>query len=349
MLTLNVRRLRASHIPVSTGWLLGACMEARGKQDLWVRQKPETLKVLREQAIIQSVESSNRIEGVTIPPDRIRPLVIGKARPVDRPEEEIAGYRRALEWIFARKRPTPMTERVILHLHALAQGGSSGDAGQWKSRDNEIVEILPDGERRVRFKPAAARETPALIKALCANYLEACGEDEIPPLLAISTCVLDFLCIHPFRDGNGRVARLLTRLLLVDHGFQVGRYISMERLVEEGKEDYYRLLADCSKGWHEGRNEVVPWWNYFLRVLHRAYGEFERRLEGAEGKPVKSDLVRRAALAQVGPFTLGELAVQFPAASRQLIKKVLGQMKKTGEVKLVGKGRGARWESTADA
>ena len=344
MLTLDAARLASERIPVSAGWLLGACMEARGKQDLWLRQKPEVLDVLREQAIIQSAESSNRIEGVTVPQDRVRPLVIGKARPRDRSEEEVAGYRAALDWIFTRKRAVTLTPRVITHLHALAQGGSVGDAGQWKSKDNEIIEILPDGERRIRFRPTSAQETPAMVEKLCANYREVCSRPDIPPLLAVATFVFDLLCIHPFRDGNGRVARLLTTHLLAEHGFQVGRYISLERLVEESKEEYYRSLAACSKGWHDGTNEIVPWWNHFLGVLHRAYREFARKVESAEARPAKSDLVRRAALTQVGTFTLADIAAQFPAASRQLIKKVLAEMKDAGEVRLVGKGRGARWE-----
>jgi len=344
MLTLDAEKLARARIPVSAGWLLGACMEARGKQDLWVRQKPEVLEALREQAIIQSAESSNRIEGVTVPRERVRPLVISKARPRDRSEEELAGYRRALEWVFTRKRPVSVSARAVLHLHALAQGGSVGDAGRWKGKDNQIIELLPNGERKMRFRPTSARETPAMIDRLCTNYGEVCDRPDIPPLLAVASFVFDFLCIHPFRDGNGRVARLLTTLLLVEHGFQVGRYISLERLVEESKGEYYGTLAACSRGWHEGTNEIVPWWNYFLGVIHRAYREFEHKVENAEARPAKSDLVRRAALAQIGPFTLAELAAQFPAASRQLIRKVLGHMRDVGELRLVGKGRGARWE-----
>lgn len=157
MLTLDPGKLANLPIPIGTAWLLGACMEARGKQDLWIRQKPEVLAVLREQAIVQSAESSNRIEGVTVEASRLRPLVIGRSRPRDRSEEELAGYRTALEWIFSRKNPAAMTPDAIRRLHALAQGGSSGDAGEWKKRDNEVVEILPNGERSVGFVPVSAR------------------------------------------------------------------------------------------------------------------------------------------------------------------------------------------------
>jgi len=344
LLTLDPRRLAQATVPVGTGWLLGACMEARGKQDLWIRQKPEVLDVLREQAIIQSAESSNRIEGVTVPADRLRPLVIGRARPRDRSEEEVAGYRAALDWIFSRKRAVPIAPDVLRRLHALAQGRSSGDAGEWKKRDNEIIEILPNGERSVRFVPTSAKDTPRAVEMLCRNYRAACDEERVPPLLIVATFVFDLLSIHPFRDGNGRVSRLATSLLLQSHGFEVARYISLERLVEESKEEYYRVLELCSQRWHEGKNEIIPWWNYYLGLLRNAYKEFQRQVESVEARPAKSDLARQTVLAQVDQFTLADVAALLPAASPQLVKKVLAEMKKTGKVRLVGRGRGARWE-----
>ncbi|MGD0202054.1 MAG: Fic family protein, partial [Bryobacteraceae bacterium] len=316
-------------------------MEARGKQDLWIRQKPEVLDVLREQAIIQSAESSNRIEGVTVPADRLRPLVIGRARPRDRSEEEVAGYRAALDWIFSRKRAVPIAPDVLRRLHALAQGRSSGDAGEWKKRDNEIIEILPNGERSVRFVPTSAKDTPRAVEMLCRNYRAACDEERVPPLLIVATFVFDLLSIHPFRDGNGRVSRLATSLLLQSHGFEVARYISLERLVEESKEEYYRVLELCSQRWHEGKNEIIPWWNYYLGLLRNAYKEFQRQVESVEARPAKSDLARQTVLAQVDQFTLADVAALLPAASPQLVKKVLAEMKKTGKVRLVGRGRGA--------
>jgi len=159
----------------------------------------------------------------------------------------------------------------------------------------------------------------------------------------VATFAFDLLCIHPFRDGNGRVSRLATTLLLQAHGFQVARYVSLERLVEQSKEDYYGVLAECSQGWHEGKNGLNPWWNYFLSVLRLAYKEFERQVESTEARPAKSDLVRQTVLAQVEQFTLGDLAAQLPSASTQLIKKILTELKKQGKIRLVGRGRGARW------
>lgn len=343
-MTLESKKLAELTVPLGTSWLLASCMEAKGKQDLWVKQKPEVLRSLREQATIQSVESSNRIEGVTIPPERLRPVVIGKARPRDRSEEEFAGYRRALDWVFSRKRAVPITPDVIRKLHAFAQGGSSGDAGEWKKRDNEIIELLSTGERKIRFVPTSAKETPKAMDLLCRNYEKTCEAERIPPLLVIATFIFDMLCIHPFRDGNGRVARLATTLLLHSHGFQVSRYISLERKVEQSREEYYRVLAECSRGWREGKNEILPWWNYFLSLIRDAYKEFELQVEFTPARPAKSDLVRRTVLAQVEQFTLADLTAQLPAVSPQLVKKVLAELKKAGKVRLIGKGRGALWQ-----
>jgi len=344
LLVLDVEKLSEMSIPIGTSWLLGACMEARGKQDLWMKQKPEVLEVLREQAIIQSAESSNRIEGVTIPADRLRPVVLGKAKPRDRSEKELAGYKQALDWIFSRKRQVSLSPKVIQRLHATAQGGFSGDAGKWKERDNAVVEILPNGERKVRFVPTSARDTPQTMDALCRRYREAIEDERVPPLILIATFVFDLLCVHPFRDGNGRVSRLASTLLLEAHGFKVARYTSLERLIEQSKEDYYHVLAECSRGWHKGKNIIIPWWNYFLSMLRLAYKEFEQQVESAQARPAKSDMVRQTVLALVEQFTLGDLAAQLPAASPQLIKKVLAELKKEGKIRLAGKGRGARWE-----
>lgn len=346
MLSLDPKKLAELSIPVGTGWLLGSCMEARGKQDLWIRQKPEVLDVLREQAIIQSVESSNRIEGVTIAANRLRPVVLGKDKPRNRSEEELAGYRQALDWIFSRTRKVSIIPAVIKRLHAFAQGGFSGDAGEWKNRNNEIIKILPNGERKIRFIPTPAKDTPKAMDSLCRNYRESFESEQVPPLLIIAAFVFDLLCIHPFRDGNGRVSRLATTLLLQSHGFQVSRYISLERLVEQSKEEYYNVLAECSQGWHEGQNKIIPWWNYFLSILRQAYNDFQRQVESAEARPAKSDLVRQTILSQVEQFTLGDLAAQLPSVSQQLIKKVMAELKKQGKIQLVGRGRGARWEIT---
>lgn len=346
MLTLAPERMQNLYIPVSTSWLLADCMEARGKQDLWLRQKPEVLEALRTQAIIQSSESSNRIEGVTVQAARLRPLLIGRARPRDRSEEELAGYRRALDWIFTRKLPVQITPRVITHLHRLAQSPAH-DAGRYKSRDNEIIEFLPSGERRVRFRPTPARETPAALRSLCTSFEQFSAAESLPPLLTVATFVFDLLCIHPFRDGNGRAARLASTLLLQQQGFQVARYLSLERLIEQRKEDYYRALGDCSRNWHEGKNEIVPWWNFFLAIVRAAYRELERDVSSIRGRPAKGELVRQFILAQPDAVTLAEIKSQVAAASPQLIRRVLANLKREGIVQLAGRGRSAHWRVVA--
>ncbi len=201
----------------------------------------------------------------------------------------------------------------------------------------------------MRFVPASAKDTPRLIDELCESYSLACQDSadstaaRVPPILLVATFVFDFLCIHPFRDGNGRVSRLITTLLLQSHGFQVPRYSSLERLVEESKEDYYRVLEDCSRGWHEGRNEILPWWNYVLGIVRSAYKELEMQVTLAPGRPAKGEMVRRAVLDQAGEFTLADLSAQLHNLSPQLIKKVLSELKFEGRVMLMGRGRGARW------
>lgn len=343
MFTFHPKRLESLTLPVSTGWLLAACMEAKGKQDLWMQQKPEVLDALREQAIIQSTESSNRIEGITIEAHRLKPIVLGRSKPRDRSETEIVGYKKALRWIFTRKTLPPIDAKIILRLHAFAQGGSAGDAGKWKSKDNEIVEIQPNGERRIRFKPTSAKKTPRAIDQLCLGYRDVISHDFLPSLISVASFVFDFLCIHPFRDGNGRVARLLTGFLLDQQNFIIGRYISLERLIEISKDDYYRTLSESSRHWHENKNDLIPWWNYFIGLIMQAYNELAKRVENVSADTGKSELIKQAILHQDQPFSLREIHMKCPHASTQLIKKVLAKMKKEGTVRLSGRGRGAKW------
>lgn len=345
MVSLALSRIRNVDVPVATAWLLADCMEARGKQDLWIRQKPAVLDALREQAVIQSVESSNRIEGVTIAQDRLRPVVIGKAKPRDRSEEELAGYRKALDWIFSRKAPVLIEPDLALRLHAMAQGGFSGDAGLWKERDNEIVEFNSRGERRVRFKPAPAKDALRLMRRLSSEYMTAIEDKAAPPLLVIATTVFDFLCIHPFRDGNGRVSRLLTLLALYQHGYEAGRYVSLERMVEESKEDYYECLQRSSQGWHEGKHELTPWVNFLLAIVRRSYVEFEKRAGSVRApRGAKAERVLAAIREQPGEFRLADIERACPGVGREWIRALLADLKAAGEASCRGRGPGARWQ-----
>ncbi len=220
----------------------------------------------------------------------------------------------------------------------------SGDAGCWKTKDNQIIEILPNNERRVRFVPTSAKNTPKAMQVLCEAYRRVRRNEQIPALIAVATSVFDLLCIHPFRDGNGRVSRLVTTFLLIQEGFTVCRYISLERIVEQRKEEYYQVLEQCSKGWHQGRNDIIAWWNFFLSMLRSAYDELAQKVEGAALTAPKGDMVRRVINAQVGPFTLSEIAAQVPEVSLGLVKRILATMKKEGALAVAGRGRGAVWE-----
>jgi Fic family protein len=343
MKSFDPKRLAELTIPVGVSGQLGSVMEFKGRQELYEKQSPKILRTLRELAIVESAESSNRIEGVTVEPDRLRPLVLGRARPRDRSEEEIVGYRNALNWIHTDPTAISVTPETIQRLHAIAQAGA-GDAGQWKAQDNEIIEVLPDGRRIVRFRPVSAQETPAAIEQLCLGYRHATDQNLLPPLLAVANFAFDFLCVHPFRDGNGRVSRLLTLLLLYHHGFRIGRYVSLERLIEDSKESYYDALKHSSDRWHEGRHDLVPWWSYFLGILRSAYREFEERV-GAVRAPrgAKTETVRRAILAFPGEFAISDVERACPGVSREMIRLVLRALQKEKRIVCLGRGRSARW------
>ncbi len=344
MMSFRDHRLRDLTVPMGTNWLLNDLAEAKGKQELYTRQSPQVLKALREMALVQSVESSNRIEGVTVDRDRLRPLVLGNARPKDRSEQDIMGYRRAVNLIHSQADALPISSNLLRRLHRLCQEGS-GDAGQFKKIDNEVIELRPGAAPLVRFKCVSAKATPAAVDELCRVYCHAIDQDHIPPLVAIGALVLDFLCIHPFRDGNGRVSRLLTLLALYQQGYEVGRYISLERLVEEAKEDYYRVIQESSRRWHEGKHDLLPWLNHMLAVIRRAYGEFERRAgEVKAPRRAKAGLVLAAIREQSGEFRLTDIEQACPGVGREWIRSLLTDLKAAGDATCQGKGPAARWQ-----
>lgn len=331
-------------LPLGSVWLMTDVAEAKGRQQLFLRQAPQVLASLRETAFVQSVESSNRIEGVTVEPDRLRPLVLGEARPRDRSEEEIRGYRRALDLIHKDAAGLPITPALLQKLHGLLEEGA-GDAGQWKKVDNEIVELRPGAPPLIRFRPVSAAATEAAVEELCLSYRHVLNQGRVPPLVGIAGLVFDFLCIHPFRDGNGRVSRLLTLLALYQHGYEVGRYISLERLVEESRSDYYDVLHRSSEGWHEGRHDLLPWISYFLSVLRRAYVDLEARVGQVKSpRGAKTALVENAVASFPGSFTLSDLERACPGVSRDLARRVLRQLQSAGEVECLGRGPGALWK-----
>lgn len=337
-------RLRDHRLPMSTAWLLNDIAEYKGKQERFSRQPQQARKALRDSAMVQSVESSNRIEGVTVGRDRLVALVLGRSAARDRSEQEIQGYRRALGEIHSRfAAPLPVTPETLQQLHAHCQP-TSGDAGQFKRVDNDIVELRPGRAPVVRFRCVPARETPGAAAELCARYRHALDQDHIPPLIAGAALVLDFLCIHPFRDGNGRVSRLLTLLTLDQHGYEVGRYLSLERLIEESKEEYYACLHRCSQRWHEGRHELTPWFNFLFAIIRRGYVEWEARAAQVTApRGAKAALVHAAIRAQPGEFRLSDLERACPGVGREWIRTLLADLKRSGGVTCEGRGPGARW------
>jgi Fic family protein len=276
MMTFRGNRLERTNLPSGTVWLLDKLADSAKKQALHDKQPRRILKSLQEIALIEGVESSNRIDGVTVEPERLRPLVVGDALPRDRSEEEIIGYRNALSWVHGNHGKVSVEPETLRRLHALAQEGTVGDAGEWKESQNEIVELDPEGRLEVRFQPVEPALVPAAVEELCLAYNRSIGQLTIPPFLAAACLVFDFLCIHPFREANGRVSRLLTLLTLYHLGHDVGRYISLERIIEQSKESYYEALQTSSAGWHDGSHDIMPWFHYFLTTIHTAYRELEK-------------------------------------------------------------------------
>jgi Fic family protein len=340
---MTLRLLPGYQIPTSAVWLLSDIAEQKGRHQLFTRQSPQGLKALLQMALVQSAESSNRIEGVTVEPARLRPLVLGVAKPRGRSEQEIRGYRRALELIHGRSQKLAIGVETVRRLHRLAQDGS-GDAGQWKTTDNEILELRPGRASVVRFRPVSARKTPKAMEELCLGHRAAIAQSVVPPLVAAAALVLDFLCIHPFRDGNGRVSRLLTLLALYQHGHEVGRYVSHERLVEDSKRDYYEALRRSSERWHEGKHDFAPWLAFFLTIVRRAYFEFEERAGDVRApRGAKTQLVEAAVAGFEGDFSLAELERKCPGVSRDMARRVLRDLRVKGLVTCNGRGPGARW------
>jgi Fic family protein len=313
-------------------------------QEMWKKVRPDVLQNLRDSAVVQSSESSNRIEGVVVSQERLIPLVLGKAKPRDRSEEEIVGYRKALKWIHDSFPVIEINPKTILNIHKLAQGGMVADAGQWKKKDNEIIEIQQNGERKIRFKCVSAAKTPAAIEQLCLAYSDTLNHSRLPDLICVYNFVFDFLCIHPFRDGNGRTSRLLTTLLLYKNGFEVAKYISLERLIEESKDDYYRILAESSKDWHQSSHDLLPWWNYSLSILKNGYQELKDRVELSSATDSKSAIVTRMILSYDRAFSISDVCNQLPDVSRDLVKKTLAKLKDQNRIAPIGSGRSAKWK-----
>ena len=343
MMTLRQFAAGIESIPAATSWYLADLGEARGKQELFTRQSPQVLKVLREHALIESAVSSNRIEGVVADQARIATIVFGRAQLRDRNEEEIRGYRDALKRIHEQGPEMRVSERTIRELHRLSRAGI-GDAGKYKQKESDIIEKLSDGRQRIRFRTVPAAQTPAFVQEMVALWSECLEQRRVHPLIAMAGMNLDFLCIHPFRDGNGRVSRLLLLLQCYHLGYEVGRYVSLERVIEQNKDRYYETLEQSSQGWHEGRHDPWPYVNYLLFVLKTAYQEFEERAGQVKSpRGAKTALVQAAIQAFPGEFSLGDLERACPGVSRDMVRRVLRNLQRAAKVACLGRGPGAAW------
>ena len=309
----------------------------KGKQELYIRQKPVELERLIEIARIQSTESSNKIEGIVTTNTRIKQLVLEKTTPKNRDEKEIMGYRDVLNIIHENFEYIPITPSYILQLHKYLYQYSNPDfGGKFKNTQNYIVANLPDGTSNVLFKPLSPVETPMAMEQLCETFNKAMKLGEIDSLLLISNFIKDFLCIHPFNDGNGRMSRLLTTLLLYRSGFVVCKYISLEKKIEKTKDSYYDVLEESSKNWHEGTNDNTVFVKYILGIVLAAYRDFEDRLNLIEDKLSAYEMVERVAKNQLGKFTKSDVQEHCPTLARQTIEKALKQLCDEGKIEKNG-------------
>ena len=322
--------------------------EYRGKQALFRKKSKEALEVLKQHAIIESVESSNRLEQITAPYQRIKGLVNKSTTPKNRSEQEIAGYRDALSLIHESYKHMEVSVNIIKQLHTMIYRHLPEDGGKFKPTDNKIVERDSSGNIiRERFIPVSAVQTPSAMDNLCRNYKDFLSNLNVDSLILFPLLILDFLCIHPFKDGNGRISRLLTLLVLHRHGYEVGKYVSLERIFEESKEGYYRTLQESSQGWHEAKHNPFPWMECFWGVIIKAYKEFEERVaiikETTSGKGSKAAQIKFSIRKKIGPFSISDIEKDCPGISRDWIRYVLRELRSEGKVQSLGVGRGAKW------
>ena len=319
---------------------IAAIYKEAGKQELYLKQRPEELEKLVEIAKIQSTEASNAIEGIVTTSTRIKQLVEEKTAPRNRDEQEIAGYRDVLNIIHENFDAIPLSQNYILQLHKIMYSHMNNPmAGRTKNNQNYITAQYPDGHVKTLFTPLAPYKTPEALDRICEEYNRVIGNMEVEPLIAIPIFIHDFLCIHPFNDGNGRMSRLLTTLLLYRSGFYVGKYISLEAKIAKNKDLYYSALNQSQDGWHEGCEDALPFIKYFLGIILAAYKDFEDRFSIIEEKLPAIDIVRKATLNKIGRFTKQDIRELCPSLSISSIEGSLRKMISLGELKREGSGK----------
>lgn len=320
--------------------LIAAIYKEAGKQEMYLKQRPEELEKLVEIAKVQNTEASNAIEGIVTTSTRIRQLVEEKTAPRNRDEQEIAGYRDALNIIHENFDAIPITRNYILQLHKVLYSHMNNPmAGQTKSVQNYISATYPDGHTETLFTPLAPFETPEALDRICDEYNRVIGNMEAEPLIVIPIFIHDFLCIHPFNDGNGRMSRLLTTLLLYRNGFYVGKYISLEAKIAKNKDLYYAALRQAQEGWHEDTEDAVPFIKYLLGIILSAYRDFEDRFSLVEQKKPALETVRQATLNKIGRFSKQDIRELCPALSVSSIEGALRKLVASGELKREGNGK----------
>ncbi|MFA7370911.1 MAG: Fic family protein [Sphaerochaetaceae bacterium] len=336
MRQFNYVKLRESSWDSELLSLVAQIREYKGKQESYLGQKQVSLERLVELAKIQSTDSSNRIEGIGTSPVRLKQLVEEKTTPRNRDEQEIIGYRDILNTIHESYEHIPLKKEAILQLHRdLLAYSDKTFGGKFKSTQNYIEEIAQDGRRSISFTPLTPLETPMAIETICTGYQEACDQQAIDPLILIPIFIGDFLCIHPFNDANGRISRLLTTLLLYKSGFMVGRYISIEKKIEETKGVYYDVLKKISQNWHEGQNDYTPFTKYLLEIVLSCYRDLENRLV----KRSAYETVRMAVSETLGIFTKREILEQCPSVGSSSVEAALKKLTEEEYILRHGAGR----------
>lgn len=320
--------------------LVAQIHEYKGRQELYLKQKPSVIDKLVEIAKIQSTEASNKIEGIATTNTRIKQLYMEKTTPKNRDEQEIMGYRDVLNTIHENFEYIPLRSSYILQLHRdLYRYSEKTIGGRFKNTQNYITETRSDGEVIIRFTPLAPYETPKAVDAICESFNRAVDSCDIDSLILIPCFINDFLCIHPFNDGNGRMSRLLTTLLLYRCGYVVGRYISIESKIEKTKEKYYEVLGKSDIGWHESENDPTPFIKYLLGVILAAYREFESRIDLFDEKLPAVELVRRAVRKKIGKFTKSEMMELVPTVGKTSIENSLTKLVDEGFIIRHGTGK----------
>ena len=329
--------------------LISTIHEFRGKQTLFISAKPDVLKTLLKIAKIQSTAASNSIEGISTTDVRLRAIMTEKTEPRNRNEEELAGYRDVLSIIHESHDVIPANPNAILQLHRdlCKHMSQNGIGGHWKRSENAISETDETGISRVRFQPMSAFETPDGMERLCAALREAKAAGVYDDLLLIPLFILDFLCIHPFSDGNGRMSRLLSLLLMYQSGYIVGKYISMEMVIEKSKDTYYEALRSSSIGWLENKNDPVPFVRYFLGMVLNCYRTFEERVEDVLNTSIsKPERIRNIIERRLGKFSKSDLIEMSPDISETTIERTLKQFLDEGYIRKLGGGRGTVYAKT---